>query len=62
MFLSQAEGYHCWTKKRGGVLLMATPVAYGSSWARGRTEAAAATYPTATATLDLSHICDLCHS
>ena len=43
-------------------LLQATPEAYGSSQARGRIGAAAAGYTTATATQDLSLICDLHHS
>ena len=38
---------------------MATPEAYGSSWARGRIGAAAVAYTTATATQDLSCICNL---
>ena len=38
----------------------AASVAYGSSWARGRIRAAAEACITATAILDLSHICDLC--
>ena len=38
---------------------MAKPVAYGSSQARGGIRAAAKACATATATLDLSHICDL---
>ena len=38
---------------------MATPVAYGNSWARGQIGATAEAYATATATLDPSHICDL---
>ena len=38
------------------------PTAYGSSQARGRIRAAAESYTTAMATLDLSHICNLCHS
>ena len=42
--------------------LTASPVAYRSSQARDQTGAAAATYTTVTATLDLSHICDLHHS
>ena len=41
---------------------MATPSAYGSSWARGQIGAAAKAYATATATPDLSCICDLHHS
>ena len=40
-------------------LFMATPVAYGSSQARGRIGATAEAYTTATATPDLSIICDL---
>ena len=40
-------------------LLMATPLAYGGSQARGWIRAA---YTTATATWDPSHICDLSHS
>ena len=39
----------------------AIPVTYGSSWASGRIRAAAEAYATATATLDVSCICDLCH-
>ena len=35
---------------------------YGSSQARGLIEAVAATYATATATWDPSHVCDLHHS
>ena len=41
---------------------MAAPVAYGSSQARNGIRSAAAAYPTATATLYLSHICKLRHS
>ena len=41
---------------------MAEPAAYGSSWARGRIKAVAEAYATAMATLDLSRICDPCHS
>ena len=41
---------------------MAAPAAYGSSWARGWTGVAAATYTIALATMDPSHICDLCCS
>ena len=41
---------------------MAARVAYGSSHARGRIRAASGAYTTATATMDPSHICDLCHS
>ena len=44
------------------LFFMAAPAAYRSSWARGRSGATAATYTTATAMPDLSHICDLCHS
>ena len=40
------------------LLFRAASAAYGSSQARGRIEA----YTPATATLDLSHICDLHHS
>ena len=43
-------------------LFKATPSAYGSSQARGRIGAAIASLHQATAILDLSHICDLCHS
>ena len=39
-----------------------TPMAHGGSQARGQNGAVAATYTTATATKDLSHICDLHHS
>ena len=38
---------------------MATSTAHGSSWTRDQTGAAAESYPTAMATLDPSHICDL---
>ena len=41
-------------------ILGVTPVAQESSQARGRIRAAAASYTTATATWDLSCICDLC--
>ena len=41
---------------------MATPVSYGSSQARGQIRAVAEAYTTAMATLDLSHICNLCFS
>ena len=41
---------------------MATPEAYAGSQARGQIGAADEAYATATATLNLSHICDLCHS
>ena len=41
---------------------MATPVAYGSSQARGQIRSIAAAYTIATATLDSSRICDLHHS
>ena len=41
---------------------MATPVAYGSSQARGWIRATALAYTTATATRDLSCVCDLQHS
>ena len=40
-------------------LFMAAPVAYGSSWARGRIGAAPAAYAAAMATLDPSCICGL---
>ena len=40
----------------------ATPAAHGSSWARGQIKAVAGAYAKGTATLDLSHICNLCHS
>ena len=43
-------------------IFMAAPAAYGSTQARGQIGAAAGAYTTATATLDLSHICDLCPS
>ena len=39
----------------------ASPAAYGSSQTRGQIGAAAEDYVTATAMLDLSHICDLQH-
>ena len=41
---------------------MAAPTAYGSSWAKGQIGAIAAAYATAMATLDPSHLCDLCCS
>ena len=41
------------------ILFTATPVANGSSWARGCIGAAAEAYTTATATPDQSHICNL---
>ena len=44
------------------LFLRATLAAYGSSQARGRIGDAAAGYTTATATWDLSRICDLHHS
>ena len=40
-------------------LFMVEPVAYGSSQARGQIRAAVEAYATATATLDLSQICNL---
>ena len=40
----------------------AAPAAYGSSQARGPVKAAVEAYITATATLDPSCICSLCHS
>ena len=40
-------------------IFMATLAAYGSSQARDQIRAAATAYTTATATSDLSHICDL---
>ena len=43
-------------------LFMATPVAYGSSQARGQIRAAAEVYITAMPTLDPSCICSLLHS
>ena len=42
--------------------IMAAPVACGSLWATGGIGAAAVAYTTAMATLDPSHICDLCRS
>ena len=39
--------------------LIATPVAHGSSWARGQIRAVDAGNAATTAMLDLSHICDL---
>ena len=39
---------------------MAAPVAYGSSWTGGESEQQLPAYTTAT--LDLSHICNLHHS
>ena len=39
---------------------LATPVAHGSSWARGQVGTTAEASTTATATPDLSHICDIC--
>ena len=44
------------------IFFRATSVVYGSSQARGHIRAAAATYATATATRDLSHVCNLHHS
>ena len=41
---------------------MSTPVAYGSSWARGQIRATTEAYTTATAMPDPSHICNLCCS
>ena len=41
---------------------MAAPAAFGSSRARSQTGDAAVAYATATATPDLSHICNLHHS
>ena len=43
-------------------LLRAAPTAYRNSQTRGRIGTAAATYTTATATWDPSHICDLHHN
>ena len=43
-------------------LLMAVPVAYGSSQARGQIRVVAEAYSTATATPDLSYIYVLCQS
>ena len=43
-------------------LFMTSPVAYGSSWARGPVRVAAETYATVIATLNPSHICDLYQS
>ena len=42
------------------VCFMATPAAYGSSWAKSWIGAIAEAYATATATPDLSCICNLC--
>ena len=44
------------------LLFRATPVAYGSSWARGQIRAAAAGLCHSTAMPDPSHLCDLQHS
>ena len=41
-------------------LFTTTPAIYGSSQTKGGIRAASAAYTTATATLDPSHICDLC--
>ena len=41
---------------------MATPKAYGSSQDRGQIRSAAKAYTTATATPDLNHIWNICHS
>ena len=41
-------------------VFVATPVAHGSSWARGQVGTTAEASTTATATPDLSHICDIC--
>ena len=43
-------------------IFMAVPVAYGSSQARGPTEAAAEAYATVTITWDPNHICNLHYS
>ena len=43
-------------------LFLATPMAYGSSRARGQIRAAAEAYTTAMATTDPNHISDLHHS
>ena len=43
-------------------LFTATPLAHGSSWPRGQIGTAPETYTTATATQDLSHICNICRS
>ena len=44
------------------LLFRAAPAAYGSSQARGQTGATAASYTTAIATQDPSHVCDQQHS
>ena len=41
-------------------LFTATPLAYDSSWTRVKLELQLQAYATAMATLDLSHICNLC--
>ena len=43
-------------------LFTAAPVAYGNSWAQGQIRAVVEAYTIATATPDLSYICDLHHS
>ena len=43
-------------------LFMALPAAYGSSQARNQIGVQLPAYATAMEILDLSHICDLCHS
>ena len=52
----------CFFKNIFFFFFMAASVSYGSPQARGRIRAAAETYTTATATPDLSCICDLCFS
>ena len=44
------------------VLFMATPVAYGSSWAGVKLELHLQAYAIAMAPTDLSCVCELCHS
>ena len=44
------------------ILIMATPTAYGSSWASGQIGAASEAHIPATATPDSSRICILYHS
>ena len=44
------------------MLFRATPLAYGSSQARVKSELQLLAYATVTATSDMSHLCDLYHS
>ena len=46
----------------GACFFVAAPAAYGSSQARGWTQATAAAFAAATAKLNLSNLCNLCHT